>query len=174
MTCPRVRFQGPHGPIEFVGLADVFEAEVGERVTVLHQPGDLDDLRIDTLSQLFPAPLILGMVAAPLLGVGGVVIVVSRTRRRRRTRALTLGTRVQAEVVSIERKTHIEINDVHPWVLTAVYRDRGGTVTFTSHMLFEDPSPLHPIGSTVTVFHVPGEPKTYSIELDEPNTPVDT
>ncbi len=70
-------------------------------------------------------------------------------------------------------KTHLSVNDEHPWVLTAVYRDLGRIVSFKSPMPFHDPSTLHPVGSKVTVFYVPWEPKTYSIELDGPTSPAE-
>jgi hypothetical protein len=169
---PRVRFTAAGGrEVVFVGgvSSSPPSHDVGERVTVVYPPGKPEDARIESFFQLYFAPFILGLLGSIFGAVGGGLVLVPRLGERRRERARSLGRPLEAKVVSIDLRSNIRVGGRHPWVLVAEHVDGalGQTLRFSSPYLWSDPARRHPVGSTITVYCIPDDPKTYAIEIGE-------
>lgn len=141
---------------------------VGEKVTVMYQPGQADQAVIESFWEQYFLPILLGGLGIVFGAVGGVLFLIPALGRRRRRLALTLGTPVQARVIEVRVHRSMSMNGKHPWVIVAEYRDdtQDRNLAFTSHALWINPEPYYAVGSAVTVYYLPEKPSTYAFDLD--------
>ena len=140
--------------------------QVGERVTVLYDPGDVHDARIQGFSALWLLPTILGGLGAVFALVGGIILAVRAAGRRREAELRLHGRRVQARFQAVERNTSLEVNGNHPWRIVCQWQDptTGLLHLFKSRNLWFDPTPYVKV-QELTVFVDPRKPKRHFVDV---------
>jgi hypothetical protein len=141
--------------------------DLGERVTVLYDPGDRGDVRIQGTFSLWGVPIILGGMGAVFAGIGGGILVVPAVRRRREAELRRRGRRVQARFQSVEQNTSLEVNGRHPWRIYCQWQDpaTGLLHVFKSANLWFDPTRYVQV-QELTVYVDPANPKRYAVDVD--------
>lgn len=141
--------------------------DVGERVTVLYDPQDPGDARLQGTFALWGVSLILGGMGAIFGTVGATLIAVRRARRRREAELRLHGRRVRARFQSVERNGALEVNGTHPWRIVCQWQDpsTGLLHVFKSANLWFDPTP-HVRLQDLTVFVDPRDPRRYAVDVD--------
>ena len=147
---------------------------VGEKVTVLYQPGKADQARIENFFGQYSSAIISGLFGIIFGFVSGLILFMSAQARRWRRLALATGKPVKAKVIEVRIDPSFRVNGRNPWVIVAEYQEenQGRKFVFTSEFLWINPESYYPVGSEVTVFYLPENPSTYALVLDKiPETP---
>ncbi len=165
---PVVRFQAEGRTVEIRGH-NTGSYHVGEKVPVRYQAGQLEDGRIDTASESFLLPGVFTGVGSLFACIGLAMLLVPALNRRRRSRILNDGTPVQAKVIEVRHDTSTKINGQSPWVLVAEFKDEisGNDFAATSQWIWVNPEPHYPVGSEVTVYYMPDNPRKNTFKLDK-------
>lgn len=137
--------------------------KVGEQVTVLYDPAEPSEGRLDGFMDLYMFPLIFGILGLTESAAVAIWVAIERRARQRIERALGEGRRVMARVVGIDFNRSVRYNNSHPWRITAEHDGR----RFVSPNLWTDPTPYYPVGSEVPFFVVTGDPDVYAFKLEK-------
>jgi hypothetical protein len=139
--------------------------EVGEQVEVLYDPANPDDAVIDSVWQVYLAPMIVGFVGGVFFLIGGGMLGGLLIARRRRERLQAIGHRVTANVTDVYLNTSLEINGRNPYVITAQWDnpDTGRVHVFKSDSIWFDPS-AYLAGGTIDVLIDPADPSKYHVD----------
>lgn len=140
--------------------------DIGETVDVLYDPAAPGDARVDAFMSRGIFPLAfggLGLVAF-LCGAGMVYAAVARKQAVAQLRAS--GVRIEAEIIGIREDESIEVNDEHPWRVTArgKHPRTGRMTTFKSDMLWSYPDGVEE-GHLVPVLVAKNKPKRYLVDV---------
>jgi hypothetical protein len=173
---PIVEYEAPNGETRRVtgGVSTNPRAgKVGDRVPVLINPADPDDVRLGTALELWFVPGLLG-------GMGGVFVVIGTvsgaaggagrlpgqmSAKRLQTLRET-GERVMARVTEIIRIGAASTrNEPAHWRLQAVWRDGATARTFVSQPIGVDPTPHVKIGDEIGIFIARDNPKVYAFDF---------
>lgn len=141
---------------------------VGERVRLLHLPGQPESARIDDgLEGGFPA-LVLGASGVVLAGAGLALAAIHRRRRRSALALLRNGIPVEAAFVECRPDRRVRVNGRHPWriVAEAVHPLTGEMRRFESDHVWDDLTPAL-AGRTVRVLCDPADPRSYHVDLPD-------
>lgn len=147
---------------------------VGQKVTVLYQPGAAEQGVIENFWEQYLLAALSGLLGTVFAAVGGGFLLVPALARRRRRLALTMGTPVQAKVIEVRLRRSTSSNGRHPWVIVAEYQDESlnRKLAFTSLSLWVNPEAQYQVGSAVTVYYLPDKPWIYAFELERLPEPV--
>jgi hypothetical protein len=164
---PVVRYEFQGRQVEFHSRlsADPPAYKVGERVTVFYHPEAPEDARIDSAVDRYIGPLVFAGGGSLFWCFGFAVLILPRILERRRRRIKERGVSVQAKVTAIRRGSSSEDG---PWFLLAEFTDEitGKPYVATSQWIWIDPREQYPVGSNVTVYCLPDEPKKNMFQLD--------
>jgi hypothetical protein len=142
--------------------------KIGDGVPVAYDADDPSNARIASFWSAFLAPMIVGGLGLVFTPIGVVLFVKGRRITRLRAWLRENGQQVWAEIERVGRDFTIEINNRHPYVVHATWRDErtARTYTATSDYLRDDPGPrLH--GQThVRVLFDPANPERNLVDLD--------
>ena len=140
--------------------------DVGDKVTVLYDPADPGDARIESTFALWGGAIILCGVGTAFAAVGGGMLGVRRAATRRTAELRLRGRRVLARFQSVERNTSFEVNGVHPWRIVCQWQDptTGVLHLFQSANLWSDPTP-HVHVQEIAVFVDPRNPRRYAMDV---------
>ncbi|GAA3682029.1 hypothetical protein GCM10022224_052940 [Nonomuraea antimicrobica] len=140
----------------------------GERVPVAYDPDDPSDARIASFGSAFLAPLIVGGLGVLFTPLGTILFVKGRRIARQRAWLWANGQEVWAEIEHVGRDFSVRVNNRHPYVVHATWRDErtGRTHTATGDHLGHDPA-LRLRGRThVRVLYDAADPDRNLIDLD--------
>jgi hypothetical protein len=165
-----IEFTNPVGAsIETVSWASRPLHEVNDRVTVSYWPGHPQTAVIKGFADWYLRPLILSAFGLIFLAIGGGLLWGPRWFARRRQHIIEEGIPVQATIMKVRLDRSLEVNGRSPWVIEAEFKESitGRSAKCTSHYLWTDPAPEHPVGSEITVFYLPDRPGKYAFLLEE-------
>ncbi|OAI40315.1 hypothetical protein AYO40_04910 [Planctomycetaceae bacterium SCGC AG-212-D15] len=138
---------------------------VGQKVTVLYVPGELDEARVESFWEQYLLAVITGSIGLVFFLIALGMIGIPYLGERRRRLAFSMGTPVTAKVVEV-RLASVKMNGQNPWMVVADYTDMEGTKhTFVSEYLWTNPEKDFPVGSAVTVYYLPERPSVYAFDL---------
>ncbi|MFG6194367.1 DUF3592 domain-containing protein [Nonomuraea sp. JJY05] len=142
--------------------------EKGESVPVAYDPDDPSDARIASFSSAFLAPLIVGGLGVVFTPIGAVLFVKGRRITRLRAWLRQEGRPVWAEIEHVGRDFSVRVNNRHPYVVHATWRDErtGRTYTAASDHLRDDPGPRLRGQTRVRVLYDAADPARNLIDLD--------
>jgi len=166
---PVVKFRTAKGrerSFEEAGRSNPPSYAVGERVQVLYDPKHPDDARIDSFSDLWALPMILGGMGVLFAGIGGGVMLFGMSGRRRKEYLLAYGTAIETELQGVERNGALEFNGKNPWRVATQWLnpDTNKLRIFYSENLWFDPSRFV-TQKRVTVLLDPKNPKRYYMDI---------
>lgn len=140
------RFRNPYG-------SSVPTYPVGAEVNVLYDPQKPTAAKINNFGTLWVGPIILCVLGAifTLVSLGTGVFGIGQRRKAEWYKAN--GEPVMANIRGIRQNINLTVNNRHPWVIEADWLDpvTGQTISFSSHYLWEDPTPNIP-GKQIRVY----------------------
>ena len=140
----------------------------GEEVTLYYLPDEPERAMIDSFSDRYLLPLILGLFALVFGGVGFGMIAFGIRKRRRLAHFKQRGLPIQAQFVECHRDTGIKVNGRSPWrvVAQATHPASGKQQDFVSDMIWVNLTEQLR-GKRITVLVDPADPASYFIDLGE-------
>ena len=142
--------------------------ERGEQVTLYYMPGAPERAMIDSFSDRYLGPIILGFMGLIFGGVG-YGLLYAQIRKRRRTAHLEQhGIPIHAEFVECYRDTSTRVNGRSPWkvVAQAQHPASGKLEDFTSDMIWVDLT-QELTGRRIPVRVDPQDPQSYLVDLSQ-------
>jgi len=138
----------------------------GETVEVIYAPGSPDEAVIDSFSDRFFLPLVLGGLGTLFAAIGLGVLSAWLRGRRIAAQLRASGLPIQAKVVECYRDTSVQVNGRSPWrvVCQATHPATGKLQSFLSGPVWIDPS-AQLTGKEVRVFVDPARPKRHLVDL---------
>ncbi|MFN2099529.1 DUF3592 domain-containing protein [Altererythrobacter sp. MF3-039] len=140
----------------------------GEQVTLYYMPGEPERAMIDSFSDRYLLPLILGVLGLAFSGIGFGMIYAGARKRAKVSGLKQRGLPIQADFVECHRDTRTKVNGRHPWRVVAQARHpaSGKLEDFTSDMVWVDLTG-ELAGKRLTVLVDPQDPESYHIDLSE-------
>ena len=122
--------------------------------------------KVRTEMLLFLPTLILSIVGAPFLIVGGIFFLIVSIKSRKKKELLQNGRVVEAIVTGGQMNYSMRVNGRHPWKLECKYEDTytGATYLYSSYNIWKDPF-LY-IGQIVKVYVDRENPHKYYVDVD--------
>lgn len=145
-----------------VGNSDPVFA-VGETVTVLVDPNDPREARIDHWTESGFGILFGGFFFLVFGGIGGFSLYAWRREQSRNRWAQSQGTPVQATLIGVERDRRVKLNGRSPFRIAAQWQNPrdGQTYTFHSESMWADPARALAGRTQIAVRLDPDNPKRY-------------
>jgi hypothetical protein len=142
--------------------------EKGESVPVAYDADDPSNARIASFWSAYLAPMIVGGLGVVFTPIGSVLFVKGRRITRLRAWLREHGEQVWAEIEHVGRDFTVEINNRHPYIVHATWRDERTARTYNaiSDSLVNDPGPRLQGQTHVRVLYDPARPERNLIDLD--------
>jgi hypothetical protein len=140
----------------------------GESVPVAYDADDPSNARIASFWAAYLAPLIVGGLGVVFTPIGVVLFVNGRRITRLRAWLREHGQQVWAEIEHVGRDFTTEINNRHPYIVHATWRDERTARTYaaTSDYLRDDPGPRLQGQTHVRVLYDPANPDRNLVDLE--------
>ncbi|WP_421780334.1 DUF3592 domain-containing protein [Kiloniella litopenaei] len=138
----------------------------GESVSILYEPENPQDAKINDTLSLWFSPVILGLVGLIFSAFGiGISIYLSK-KEKLKNYLLRHGSPITAKIDSIAENTSIRVNGRYPFQVISQWQDPTNNTLhiFKSENIWFNPSP-HIDQDTVTVFVDQSNPKKYFVDL---------
>jgi len=138
----------------------------GEAVTVLYNPANPHDAKIDSFFSLWGFGLIFGAMGLVFALAGGGMIVIPRRNAARRQQIRRHGMPVQTQFQSVEKNTGLQVNGRNPWRITSQWQNpsTGEVHVFHSENLWYDPTP-YVQAKEITVYLDRKNQKDYAMDV---------
>ena len=139
---------------------------LGDRVPVVYRPEAPEDAVLDSFLELWSISLIAGSIGLVFFALGAWTIGSWLKKQRDRAWLLQHGTRIKADIQSIEINRRIAVNRSHPFQIIAQGTDpsASGPRLFRSENLWVNPAPFLGGRTTIEVLVDPERPKRYWID----------
>ncbi|WP_085901275.1 DUF3592 domain-containing protein [Kiloniella majae] len=138
----------------------------GEKVSVLYNPENPQDAKIDGTLSLWLGPLILGVIGFIFSAFGIGLSVYFYKKEKLKNYLLRHGSHVTARIDSITENTSVRVNGRYPFQITAQWQD---PVSGTLHLFKSDNIWFNPTDhiqrDTVTVLVDQSDPEKYFVDL---------
>ena len=140
---------------------------VGESVTVLYDPQDPYDARIEAFSELWLFSIIFGSVGLVFFGVFAGTVVFGMRRKRKEAWLRAHGRAVTATYQSVEQDCTVRVNNRCAYRILAQGSDgmTSSARVFRSRRLWRDPAGVIPAGQEITVYLDPNNPEKYFMDV---------
>lgn len=140
--------------------------DVGEAVSVLHDPSGEREPQVRGFMSLWGGALISGVLGAAFFAIGGGMIAWGWRKGRLAEHLLAHGQPVEALVQGVELNGSLTVNGKHPFVVICqwLHPQTNEVHVFRSENLWFDPTP-HLDRERVRVFIEPGNPRRYLVDL---------
>lgn len=136
----------------------------GDSIVLYVSRDNPENVRTEML--LFLPTLILSVVGASFLIVGGVFFLIVGIKSRKKKDLLQNGRVVEATVTGGQMNYSMSVNGRHPWKLECKYEDTytGATYLYSSYNIWKDPF-LY-MGQIVKVYVDRENPRKYYVDVD--------
>jgi hypothetical protein len=116
---------------------------VGDAVDVAYDPADPRHAELDTISEQWMGPLVVGGLGALFATIGAVILLVRRASARRAASLRSRGRAIVTRLQEVERNTSLTVNGRSPWRIVTRWQDpaTGLVHLFRSENLWFDPTP---------------------------------
>ena len=138
----------------------------GEKVTLYYKEGTPERAMIDSFTDRWMLPMILGIFAVVFGGVGYVILYLMIRRRRTVARLKSRGVGIEADFEDCYLDTSTTVNGRSPWrvIATAKHPATGMTQSFVSEQIWVDLS-QELEGRKVRVLIDPAQPDDHYVDL---------
>jgi hypothetical protein len=140
--------------------------DIGEKVVVLYDAAAPAEAKIESWSDLWFGPTILGGLGTVFASVGVGLWLAPLLRARKEFDLRHNGRAVQAAFRRVELNTSLRVNNRNPWRLVCEWQDpaTGEVHEFVSRNLWYDPTDLI-LAETLDVFVDKGNPRRYFVDV---------
>lgn len=139
--------------------------QVGETVTVLYDPANVQDASLSGFFSLYIGAFITGLFALIFGGIGGIWIYVQRRAAAIAEELRRTGRRIEATFSSVELRTNLKVNNRSPWRIVCQWQDPATqeVQVYRSGNIWFDPTEY--VKETVPVFVDRNNPQRYHVDL---------
>jgi len=139
--------------------------KAGDRVPLFYDPRDPSHIQINTFTQLWILPLILGGLGLIFSGLGYTFLGRSFLHWRKVRWLLRNGQRIQATFVGMELNRRVSYNGAHPWKILVRWENplTGEVKDFTSDDLLPKPRTPRP-DEPIDVYVDPRDDRRYTVD----------
>ncbi len=137
----------------------------GQEVKVLYNPADPAHAMIDSLMELWFAPMLLGFIGSLFSAIGFGIGIIQLAKKNKRDWLLSHGVRIQTVVKKVSLDSGISENGISPYIIISQYMDENTrkSYIFESEPIWYDPAEF--VGESVTVVVDPVNYKKYYMDL---------
>lgn len=137
----------------------------GQEVKVLYNPADPARAMIDSVMELWFAPMLLGFIGLLFSAIGFGVGVIQLAKKNKKDWLLSHGVRIQTVVKKVSLDSGISENGISPYIIISQYMDENTRkiYIFESESIWYDPTEF--VGESVTVLVDPANYKKYYMDL---------
>ena len=138
---------------------------VSDSVEVLYQPSNPNDVRINTMSDLWGPTMLMSILGSVFFLIGFIIILVGRAKNKRIKHLKSNGTPVEAKFQSVELNVALKVNGKSPYQIITQWTNPQTSKLhiFKSENIWFDPS-SHIKDENITVLIERNNPKTYYVD----------